>query len=747
MASASSPPLEPPHAASTSLPTPNRRSAKSKAIPAPVESAPGVVSIATLTHLASQYLDADSVKRVREAYKLADQAHLGQFRSSGEPYISHPIAVAEMCAGWRLDTDALMAALLHDVLEDCGIEKSLLIERFGADVADLVDGLSKLDKMEFESREHAQAESFRKMLLAMARDVRVILIKLADRTHNMRTLDAVPANKRSRIARETLEIYAPIASRLGLYEVQRELSDLAFKSEFPNRHEVLRKAVAAATGNRREVVHRILDSIQRKLPELGVTAEVTGREKALYGIYQKMREKHTTFDKVWDVYGFRVVVQTHAECYLALGALHACYQPMPGRFKDYIALPKVNGYQSLHTVLVGPFGTPVEFQIRTKEMHRVAEAGVAAHWLYKNDAETFSDLQMRTHQWLQSLLDIQSQTGDSLEFLDHVKVDLFPDAVYVFTPKGQIRSVPRGSTVVDFAYSVHTGVGNSCVGARINQLDVPLRTELQNGDVVEVITDPNAGPNPTWLNFVRTGKARSEIRHYLRTLHLSESIDLGRRLFEQALAAMRVDAGKLDEFQLERFAKEAGAKDLQTLYADIGLGKTLAQIAARSVSLSLSGRHGMLAPIITKMAPVVIRGTEGMSLHYAPCCFPVPGDPVVGHMRGGHGLTIHRAECENGQRARSKDSERWVEVMWAEDMQGGFRSKIEVQTRNSAGVLGRVAAAISTAKANITSFGMDENDDQIGLMRFTLAVNNRGHLAEILRAVRRITEVQKVKRS
>mgnify|MGYP002778324867 CR=1 FL=1 len=713
------------------------------------EEARGVVSLGNLSRIVQSYLPEADLKRIRDAYRLSDDAHLGQFRSSGEPYVSHPIAVAEICAGWRLDADALMAALLHDVMEDTGIAKEQLHHRFGPQVADLVDGLSKLDKVEFATREHAQAESFRKMLLAMARDVRVILIKLADRLHNMRTLGAVDPVKARRIARETLEIYAPIANRLGLHELYRELLDLSFKFRFPYRYAVLRKAVQAARGNRREVVGKILESVQKRLPEGGVKAEVYGREKALYSIYHKMIEKHQSFSQVLDVYGFRVVVDTVPDCYLALGALHSTFKPMPGRFKDYIAIPKVNGYQSLHTTLIGPYGTPVEFQIRTRDMNRIAEAGVAAHWLYKAENTRFSDLQKQTHQWLQSLLDIQRQTGDSLEFLEHVKVDLFPDAVYVFTPRGQIRALPRGATTVDFAYTVHTDVGNQAVAARVNHEPAALRTELQNGDVVEIITDPNSRPNPTWLSFVRTGKARSEIRHFLKTMKYSESVELGRRLYEQALAALRIDPTRIEPALLERALNDAGARSTEQLFADIGLGRTLAPVVARTVSLAL-GRDGTVLPAPpSPTAPMVIRGTEGMAVQFATCCHAIPGDPIVGHMRGGHGLTLHTGQCDIARRQRTKDPDRWIDVAWAEDVQGSFRSRVDVTTRAGRGVLGKVAAEFAATEANIVNVSMveDETEEQDALLRFILQVRSRQHLARVMRAIRRLPEVVRIERT
>ena len=706
-----------------------------------------IVSLAGLTQAASSYLGEDDLKRVREAYRFSDSSHLGQFRTSGEPYISHPIAVAEICVGWKLDADALMAALLHDVMEDSGVTKQQMVEKFGTQVAELVDGLSKLDKVEFASREQAQAESFRKMLLAMARDVRVILIKLADRLHNMRTLGPVPPAKQRRVAAETLDIYAPIANRLGLNELYRELLDLSFRYLHPFRYRTLKKAVQAARGMRREGLGKILEAIQKALPEMGVQAELRAREKALWSIYRKMQEKHLSFSQVMDVFGIRLVVETMPECYLALGALHKTFKPIPGRFKDYVAIPKVNGYQSLHTTVVGPYGTPVEFQIRTREMHRVAEAGVAAHWLYKADKESFGDLQRRTHQWLQSLLDIQNQTGDSLEFIEHVKVDLFPDAVYVFTPKGQIRALPRGATCIDFAYSVHTDVGNQCVAAKVNGQPVPLRTELQNGDVVEVVTDPDSRANPAWLGFVRTGKARSEIRHFLRTMKFEESVGLGRRLLDQSLAALRIEPGSLAPAVLDKIARDAGAKTLEELHADIGLGRRLAPVVARTIALEASARPAAAAAAFApRPLPIVIHGTEGMAVQCSNCCLPLPGDAVVGHMRGGHGLIVHRDDCESARRQRQKDAERWIDVEWSDEVRGLFRTVVEVQIRDDRGALGRVAAEIAASEANIVNVTMDDEPDRVATIRFTLQVKSRHHLAQMFRQVRKMGDVVRVAR-
>ena len=705
-----------------------------------------VVTLASLTQVAETYLGTDDLRRIREAYRFSDDAHLGQFRSSGEPYISHPIEVARICAGWKLDTESLMAALLHDVMEDSGVAKQALIERFGPQVADLVDGLSKLDRLHFDSKEQQQAESFRKMLLAMARDVRVMLIKLADRLHNMRTLDAVEPAKRRRIAAETLDIYAPIASRLGLRKVFLELLDLAFRHRHPMRHRVLRKATLAARGNRREVLGRILETVQTSLPESGVAAEVYGREKALYGIYRKMKDKRLSFAQVLDIYGFRVVVESVPHCYLALGALHGTYKPVPGRFKDYIAIPKVNGYQSLHTTLVGPFGTPVEFQIRTRDMQRVAESGVAAHWLYKAEKESFSDLQKRTHQWLQSLLDIQNQTGDAMEFIEHVKVDLFPDAVYVFTPRGQIRALPRGATILDFAYSVHTDIGDRATAARVNQQTVALRTELQNGDVVEVITDPQSRPSPAWLGFVRTGKARAEIRQSLRKVNLAESVALGKRLLEQALAALRIEIAGIDAAALERAARDVGSRSIDELYADIGLGKALAPVVARTIALQFTGRPTAAALIMPQPAPIFVHGAEGSAVQYSSCCHPLPGDSIVGHLRGGHGLALHRSECETAVRLRAKDAERWVEAQWADEVQGLHQCGIEVLVRDDRGVLAHVAAELASAEANIVNVAMDPQPDGTATLRFSVQVRDRVHLAQVMRSLRKVPETRRIGR-
>src|SRR5919197_351675 len=536
------------------------------------------------------YLKPKDVARLEEAYCFSEAAHAGQTRQSGDPYISHPLAVAEILAGWHLDGQTLMAALLHDVTEDTSVTKDEISDTFGKPVADLVDGVSKLDRIEFQSAEHVQAENFRKMLLAMARDVRVILIKLADRLHNMRTLGAVAPAKRRRIARETMEIYAPIANRLGLNALYHELQQLAFSHLYPRRSRVPAKATKGAGGNRREMIGKTLDAVKKKLADGGISATVQGREKHVYSTYRKMIEKHLSFSEVHDIFGIRVIVADIPTCYLAMGALHSLYKPIPGKFKDYIAIPKANGYQSIHTDLIGPYGVPVEVQIRTEQMHRLAESGVASHWLYKDETDQLSDLQKQTHRWLQSLLEIQHQSGDPREFLEHVKVDLFPDEVYVFTPKGKILSLPRGATTVDFAYAVHTDIGNRCVAAKVNGELVPLRQELRSGDRVEVITASHAKPNPGWLQYVRTGKARSNIRHFLKTMQYEESASLGERLLDQALRALKGTLAEVDDASWERVVRDGGARSKEELLADIGLGKRLPAVVARRL-LEHPGPH------------------------------------------------------------------------------------------------------------------------------------------------------------
>ncbi len=691
----------------------------------------------------SGYMKSEDIAQLETAYHFSETAHQGQFRKTGDPYISHPIAVANILAQWHLDPQALTAALLHDVMEDAHISKDEISKKFGKPVAELVDGLSKLDKIEFRSQEQAQAENFRKMLLAMARDVRVILIKLADRLHNMRTLNAMQAEKRRRIARETMEIYAPIANRLGLNTIYQELQELAFRNLYPVRYRVLSKAIKAARGNRREVVGKILDSIKQCLHDAGIEAQVTGREKHLYSIYKKMIEKSLSFSEVLDVYGFRITVKDIAACYLALGALHGLYKPIPGMFKDYIAIPKANGYQSLHTTLFGPFGTPIEVQIRTLDMHRIAEAGVASHWLYKSSEASLNELQQSTHQWLQNLLEIQSESGDSVEFLEHLKVDLFPDEVYVFTPKGKIMALPRGATAVDFAYSVHTDIGNRCVAVKINYELMALRTELKSGDRVEIITASHAKPNPSWLSFVVTGKARSHIRHFLKTMHYEESVRLGERLLNQALTGLKPDKVKIDDSHWKKLLRDGGAKSRQEILADIGLGKRLAVVVARRL-LSLGGpltREGKKIP-----GTVTIRGTEGMAVQFAKCCRPIPGDPIIGFIKKGQGMVIHTHDCPVIAKIHAPP-EKILDVEWDPETSKSFDVSIELTVANQRGVLAKVAAEIAEAGSNIDNVSMEEGEGSAYTsIHFTLQVTNRMHLAQLIRGLRRIPEVVRITR-
>ena len=689
---------------------------------------------------ASSYLKPEDVRQLKSAYEFSEAAHEGQFRRSGEPYISHPVEVAKILTQWHLDSQALTAALLHDVMEDTAVTKIEISEKFGKMVAELVDGVSKLDKIEFESQEQAQAENFRKMFLAMARDVRVILIKLADRLHNMRTLDVMQPTTRARIARETLEIYAPIANRLGLNNLYQELQELAFSHLYPLRYRVLAKATKAARGNRRQVLGKILEAIKQRLPEAGIEAQVTGREKHIYSIYKKMHEKSLSFSQVLDIYGFRVVVKDTPACYLALGALHGLYKPVPGKFKDYIAIPKLNGYQALHTTLFGPFGTPVEIQIRTHDMHRVAEAGVASHWLYKTSDASLNELQHKTHNWLQSLLDIQSESGDAAEFLEHIKVDLFPDEVYVFTPKGKIMALPRGATAVDFAYAVHTDIGNRCVATKINYEVVPLRTELKNGDRVEIITAPHANPNPNWLNYVKTGKARSHIRHFLKTMHFEESTELGENLLNQALRALKTDITEVATEQWDKLLRDAGVKSRQDVFADIGLGKRLAAVVARKLLASSEQ-----TPPEGKTGPIVIRGSEGMAVQFARCCRPIPGDAIIGSIKKGQGMVVHTHDCPVAAKSRI-DRGKWLDVEWAPEPGRMFDVSIRVTVVNQRGVLAKVAAAIAEQGSNIDNVSMDEDHSAYTGMQFTLQVSDRMHLARIMRRLRHIPEVIRIAR-
>jgi GTP pyrophosphokinase len=732
--------------------------------PTPAAANAAAASFAALT-AKLDYLSAADIENVRQAYRFADEAHLGQLRNSGEPYITHPIAVAQQCAEWKLDAQALMAALLHDAIEDCDVTKPELIERFGAPVAELVDGLTKLEKLEFNTREENQAESFRKMLLAMARDVRVILIKLADRTHNMRTLGDAPRPKWKRISSETLDIYAPIAHRLGLNSTYRELQDRSFQHLHPWRYAVLTKALLRARGRRRDVIKRVQSEIEAAFENAHIPVRIYGREKTLYSIYHKMDEKHRSFAQVTDLYGFRVIVQELTACYSAMGVLHQLYKPLPGKFKDYIALPKVNGYQSLHTTLVGPFGTNIEFQMRTDAMHVVAEAGVAAHWLYKASDPNSDASQRLGTKWLQSLLDIQQETHDAAEFWDHVKIDLFPEAVYVFTPKSQIMSMPRGATIVDFAYAIHSDVGHHAIAAKVNGEQVPLRTALLNGDVIEVITAPASTPNPAWLGFVRTGKARSKIRHHLKTMALTESQELGEKMLAQALRAEGIDRQRLSEDDeahqatWEKILRFTGNRSRAELLTDIGLGKRIASmIAKRIVSfLAESGekpdallmsRERYASHESISQGGLVLDGSEGASVQFSRCCCPIPGDGIVGYLGRGEGLIVHTDDCAIAKRLQQRDSERFIAVDWSDEPARTFETNLLVTVSNGKGVLARVAAALASAEIDITHVNMGHEPANGAIdLRFSVAVRDRIHLAAAIRNVKRTPSVLRVQRA
>ena len=722
--------------------------------PAAVNAA--AASFAALT-VKLNYLSPTDFEQVRLAYRYADEAHLGQMRNNGEPYITHPIAVAAQCAEWKLDAQALMAALLHDAMEDCGITKTELIEKFGSPVAELVDGLTKLDKLHFHTREENQAESFRKMLLAMARDVRVILIKLADRSHNMRTLSDVPRSKWGRIASETIEIYAPIAHRLGLNQTYRELQDLSFRHLRPWRYAILSKAVAKARSRRRDLIQKVQKEVEATFATTNMPVRIAGREKTLYSIYKKMDSKNLSFAQVTDIYGFRVLVPHVTDCYTALGLLHQLYKPLPGKFKDHIAIAKLNGYQSLHTTLVGPAGVNVEFQMRTEAMHIVAESGVAAHWLYKvNKPEDAAADRLGT-KWLQSLLDIQDETRDAAEFWDHVKVDLFPDAVYVFTPKSQIMSLPRGATVVDFAYAIHSNVGDRTMGARINGEAVPLRTELKNGDVVEVVTALVSAPNPAWLSFVRTARARSKIRHHLKTMAQTESEELGSRLLAQALRSEGIDKfldeGAAYEPIWDKLLRFTGGKNRQELLTDIGLGKRIANIVAkRLVQLLVETGERPDALLLTRerftpneatsQGSITIDGSENASVLFAQCCRPIPGDIIVGYLGRGEGLVVHTHDCPVARKLKSKDSDRFIGVDWSDEPVRAFETGVIVTVINGKGVLAKVAAALAAAEADIVHIDMGQEAAQSDTdLRFVVAVRDTLHLEAALRNLRRTAAV------
>jgi GTP pyrophosphokinase len=695
-----------------------------------------------------QYLKPQDISQILEGYRYAYQAHDGVVRKTGEPYIIHPVSVACILAELHMDTPTILAALLHDVVEDTPITAGDIKDKFGRQVAELVDGVTKLDKIEFQSASQAQAENFRKMLLAMSQDVRVILVKLADRLHNMQTLEAMKPEKQKLIAKETLDIYAPIANRLGLNSIYQELEDLSFQYLYPMRFRAISKAIMAARGNRKEVVSKILESIKQQLISLNIEAEVSGREKHLYSIYKKMAGKTTAFSQIYDIYGFRVVVKDLPSCYLALGALHALYKPIPSKFKDYIAIPKANGYQSLHTTLFGPFGTPIEVQIRSTEMHNIADAGVAAHWLYKASDAQLTALQQQTHQWLQRLLEIQSESADSLDFLEHLKIDLFPDEVYVFTPKGKILALPKGATAVDFAYAVHSDVGNSCVAVRINQDLAPLRTELHNGDHVEIITGALAKPNPAWLNYVVTGRARAHIRHFLKSQQSTESGHLGERLLNKALRALHIEPHQITDVHWQKLIRDYGLKKKSEILTDIGLGKRQNVMVAHQLLAMTDAnleKHTKLPA--RSLDTITIRGTEGMAVQFAQCCRPIPGDPILGFINKDKGLVIHTHDCPSVRKFKL-EPDKWLDVEWEPDSQRLFKTNLNLTVANQPGMLAKIASGIADAGSNIDNVSVEEADGSAyANLYFTVQVKNRIHLADLMRSLRKIPDVVRINRT
>lgn len=700
-----------------------------------------IVTSAELLDRCSIYLAKPDIEKVKDAFRCADEAHLGQFRKSGEPYITHPLAVASILAQWHMDADTICAGLLHDVLEDTGMSKFEMVQRFGVQIADLVDGVSKLTKMSFSSNEIAQAESFRKMLLAMSRDVRVILVKLADRLHNMRTLGVMRPEKRRRIATETLEIYVPIAHRLGLNGLFRELQELAFINQYPRRYEILRANVLRTRDKRRAVLERILKETREALPKSNIRARIQGRDKTIYGIYNRMRDSHASFSDVLDVYGFRIIVRTVEECYLTLGALHKLYKPVNRRFKDFIAIPKANGYQSLHTTVIGPSGTPIEYQIRTEKMHRIAEKGILAHWLYGDGMDT-SEIQNLVSNWLQSLMEIQRTTSDPSEFIENIKIDLFPDRIYVFTPKSRILSLPQGATPIDFAYQIHTGIGNGAVACRVNGEEAPLSKKLRNGDMVEILTDPTSHPAPEWLRFVRTGKARAKIREFLRERNPEESVNLGREALKKAALEAKLDINTVPEPIWYKILKETNEPNRQALLQDVGLGKLFAAVLISRIT-SLAQEK---APA-TSRVPVTIHGTEGVAVQLAGCCHPIPGDEIWGFMRTGLGLSVHRADCDHVSRGRKLDPSRWMPAQWKEESQTEalFAVPVLIVTTDERATLARTAAELAKLRSSITGVGItDQESGKTHTVRLMIQVRDTTHLERILQEIKGIETVVSV---
>ena len=698
-------------------------------------------TIDALAERLSSYLEPDQINQVCRAYHYAKQAHEGQYRRSGDPYIVHPLAVANILSQMHMDPQSLMAAMLHDVIEDTAVPKEALVEQFGETVSELVDGVSKLTHIKFGSQEEKQAGNFQKMAMAMARDIRVIIVKLADRLHNMRTLSAMPPEKKRRIARETMEIYAPIANRLGISNIRIELEDLCFSAKHPMRSRLIQKAVKAARGNRSELVEHISESMKKRLKEEGLKARVMGREKHMFSIYRKMKEQSKSFNQIMDVYGFRIIVDNADSSYRALGFIHNLYKPVPGRFKDYIAIPKANGYQSLHTTVVGMGGVHIEIQIRTEEMEAMAHNGIAAHWLYK-DEEGESAGSQRARQWVQGLLELQQRAGNPQEFIESVKVDLFPDDTYLFTPKGRIVEMPKESTAVDFAYSVHSDVGNTCVGCRIDHQLAPLSTKLYSGQTVEIITAPGASPNPSWLNFVVTSKARSNIRHYLKNQKHDQSISLGKRLLSGALSMFHLDLNEIELNHLDHLVKEFGAIDFDIILEEIGLGARAPQAIARRIALFSLGQEDGLSSVNSE-GVFCISGKEGGVVSYAKCCSPIPGDDIVGYSSAGRGLVVHTSNCNNMQEFLDQ-ADKCMPLIWDDNIKEDFSVTLRIWVESGRGIIAQLAAAVTEVDGNLEQISVDDKDAKLSVVSLRIGVQGRIHLAQVMREVKKNKLVSKI---
>ncbi len=698
-----------------------------------------------LQSIANSYLGKEQVASIVQAYQFSKNAHAGQTRKSGGPYICHPLSVAITLAEMHMDMRGIIAAILHDVIEDTVVTKDQITEKFSQEVADLVDGVTKLTKLDNKSHAEAQAENVRKMLLAMAKDLRVIIVKLADRLHNMQTLGPMSAEKKRRIAKETQEIYVPLANRLSMNSIRHQLEGLCLEAIHPHRYHTIEHAVKKARGNRREVVTVIENSIKNRLNQTGLIFDVVGREKNIASIYKKMQSQRISFSKVFDVYAFRIFCDQIDDCYRILGCVHNLYQPIPGKFKDYIALPKANGYQSLHTILISPYGMPIEIQIRTHEMHRLAESGIAAHWLYKSSDSSGDSARARATEWLRDLLEIQKTAGDSLEFIDNLKVDLFPQEVFVFTPQGNIIKLPRGATIVDFAYAVHTDIGNACVSARIDNKLIPLQTQLENGMTVEVITTTWARPNPLWLNYIITAKARSGIRNYLKNFKQQDAINLGRRLLEKELSSLGVNLDHIDDSRITQLLEVMKIPTMNELLEEIGLGNKMPLLIAKRLTQEDIHAAVKLEETTLDHAPLIIKGTEGMVITLAKCCKPIPGDPIIGFFNPGKGIVIHLHECHNSSEVRKKQTS-WIDVEWSHEVSGEFSAELRIELHNQRGTLATIAATISSLDANIESVTMAGHDDKVSIDLITVSVKNRVHLAKIIRKLKKLFIVLKITR-